>query len=313
MTRLAPCAARSALRGRPDVRRRWRRRGRRGQVAAVATILGLLLLVTMIANYLSTQLPATMKLNDANHALTVENQLARLAGTLRAAAGEDVVGGEFSQPITLGSLGAPPIAAPDGSSIAAGDSGTQFSTSYTVQNGSHKITQTTTTLIGATFVVHLNNVYGPPADVAFDQGSVVYAQANGLPLMLDPPGVNYTGSNLTLWIPQFLGLVGNEVGVGTAELSVRLVSVLALTLPLHGYSLATGSSVVVSVTTPYAAAWLDYLSGVPALSGDVACTPTGSAACVGPFAFGGSLGTVTLTVPATALDIEVATYSVSLT
>ncbi len=269
----------------------------------------------MIANYLSTQLPAQMRLNDANHALEVENQLVRLASTLHAAAEGDVVGGVFTQPVSLGSLGAPPFAAPDGASIAAGDSGTQFSESYTVANGTHTISQTTTTLIGASFVVHLRNIYTPPADIAFDQGGVVYAQSNGLPLMLDPPGVNYTGTSLEVWIPQFEGSVGSEVGVGTAELSVRLVSVQALTLPAHHYTLASGSSVVLTVTTPYAAAWLDYFNSVATLDGKATCAPATAAVCVGPFSFNGPLGTVTLTIPATTsllFTIDVATYSVAL-
>ena len=53
--------------------RNWRRRGRRGQVAAVATLLGLLLVVTFIANFLTTVVPNQMQVNDLNHEVTVES------------------------------------------------------------------------------------------------------------------------------------------------------------------------------------------------------------------------------------------------
>jgi len=58
--------------------RKWRRRGRRGQVAAVATIFGLLLVVVFIANYLTTTLPAQMSVNDLDHVIQVENQVGQL-------------------------------------------------------------------------------------------------------------------------------------------------------------------------------------------------------------------------------------------
>ena len=295
-------------------RRAWRRRGRRGQVAAVATILGLLLFVTMLANYLATQLPAQMRLNDANHALAVENQLARFGATLEAVALADVIGGVVSQPISLGSLGAPPFASADGASVGPGDTGTGFTEAYTVTSAKNvSIPQSTTNLVPATFVVHLRNTYSPPADIAFDQGAVVYGQANGLPLMLVGPAVNYTGGTLTLWIPQFVGQLGSEVGTGTADISARLTSVASLTLPGNGFSLATGKSVVITITTPYAAAWMDYFDTQPTLAGLASCAPATSSVCIGPFSFGGALATVTLTVPATGLVLNVATYSLALT
>jgi hypothetical protein len=101
-------------------------------VAAVATILGLLLVVTVLANYLTTQLPAQMRVNDANHALTVENQVSRLAGSLSALTSEGGVGAYLSQPVSLGSEGAPPFAAADGSVIGPGAQGSQLTTSFTV-------------------------------------------------------------------------------------------------------------------------------------------------------------------------------------
>jgi hypothetical protein len=543
-------------------RRRWARRGRRAQVSAVATILGLLLVVTMVANYLGTQLPAQMRTNDANHALTVENQVARLDASLKAAAGAYAVGGVVTQPVSLGSLGAPPFAPADSSSIGPGAQGSLVAASFTLTGGatfnppavgpaggaSYKScsTQTSTTLtcstsskvvwnftasspsaftittsggpyyvnisasgstisytasssspdyllivgnndtlsltvsgsasgihvvlignndqvnllasswssstitvlavgnddsvstgtlsasnshltatffgagdtttlgttsasnsgfnvyfngfvpsspssscpvdnlaattdsisnsgsqsggtynvtyndttatsgtpppspwkgtfatpasfscpffsvatipqrysgaVGATFVVHLRNTYGPAADIAFDQGAVVYAQSNGVPEMLVAPGLVFSGGTLSFWIPEFAGQVGTESGAGTAELSVRVDSVMNLTLPEDGFGLKSGTTVYLNVTTPYAAAWSTNLSAylnTTTLKGvaSVTCQATVASVCKGPFAFSGPLGTVEVAVPARAVagfDFEIATYSVAL-
>jgi hypothetical protein len=97
--------------------RRWKRRGRRAQVAAVATILGLLLVVTFIANYLATTLPNQMSINDLNHDLQVENQVGRLQALLSSVSEAGTPGAPVSQPITLGSAGLPPFAPADSGSI----------------------------------------------------------------------------------------------------------------------------------------------------------------------------------------------------
>jgi len=85
----------------------------------------------MLANYLGTQLPGQMRVNDANHALQVENQVARLAAVLRGAAGVQAIGGVVSQPVVLGSVGAPPFATGDGASIGPGARGSQLTVSFT--------------------------------------------------------------------------------------------------------------------------------------------------------------------------------------
>lgn len=110
--------------------RNWRRRGRRGQVAAVATILGLLLVVTFIANYLSNTLPNQMAVNDLNHVLQVENQLGRLQAQLEAATENDAIGAQFTQPVTLGGAGQPPFAPADVGSIGPLNTSTGFTVAY---------------------------------------------------------------------------------------------------------------------------------------------------------------------------------------
>lgn len=275
----------------------------------MATILGLLLVVTMVANYLGTQLPAQMQVNDANHALAVENQVERLATTLQGVAATGKVGAVVSQPVSLGSVGAPPFAAPDGASIGPGVSGSQVTESYTV-SGVVTVPQKSSGGGGASFVVDLRNTYTPKAVVAFDQGAVIYAQPSGLPLMLVGPAISFSGGELSVWVPQFLGTVGTEVGVGTAELSARLVSLLNLSLPLDGFSLS--GKVSIAVTTPYAAAWESYFTQpTSTLASDVTCAPKLSVACSGPFNLNGPLGTVYVNVTAKALSIQTATFALT--
>jgi hypothetical protein len=112
--------------------RKWRSRGRRGQVAAVATILGLLLVVTFIANYLTTTLPNQMSVNDLDHELQVENQIGRLQALLEQVSAAGDVGAQVTQPVTLGSSGAPPFADADSGQIGPLN-GSSFNLSYTLQ------------------------------------------------------------------------------------------------------------------------------------------------------------------------------------
>jgi hypothetical protein len=111
-------------------KRKWRQRGRRGQVAAVATLLGLLLVVTFIANFLTTVVPNQMQVNDLEHEVAVEDQFGRLAALLASAGAEGTAGMQVVQPITLGSDGVAPWAAQDGSSIGAGRTGSNLNLSY---------------------------------------------------------------------------------------------------------------------------------------------------------------------------------------
>jgi hypothetical protein len=546
-------------------RRRGRRsgltrrfRGERAQASAVATILGLLLVVLFIANYLTTTLPNQMMVNDESHELQVENQLGRLSALLGAAAGERAIGAQLSAPVTLGSAGQPPFASADGGSIAPMTAGSGMGVSFTLSgpaayappvagrvggysspgatcptpsmtgfadvgschviwnftgnsgtfsfsqtgsgsavanvttNGStisvagtgsgytfyeiigsqNKITMSgvgsgpenvtifgngnnlsisttgsapiaidlfgnyntvTVTSVGsgpvtvvvygthdtlsvpsdtgsqkfsvyldgfnasapsaslcpygnlsstdavtsfsevgsgglteyvnnnvdyysnqsvsmgctgnatcwslhyrnvvqktcpffgptsipfssgvlaAGFIVHLRNTYAPPADVAFDAGAVIYAQQAGKAVLVDPPTLNLTDGTLTVFVPQFVNTVGVEAGIGTAILTTRLLSATSLNLPSGGFSLPSGANVLVTITTPYAMAWMAYFQAdEPALYAHASCSgPT--AACSGPFYFGGPLGTVKLLIPVTTIDLSVGTFSVKLT
>jgi hypothetical protein len=101
-------------------RREWRRRGERGQVAAVATILGLLLVVTFIANYLQTTLPLQMEGNEFSHVAQVENQVSRLQAVALATSNSGRTNWPVSQPVTLGSQAVPPFGPADSGWLTQG-------------------------------------------------------------------------------------------------------------------------------------------------------------------------------------------------
>ena len=308
-------AARSAGAARPSraVGRRWRRRGRRGQVAAVATILGLMLLVVMIANFLTTTLPQEMRVNEANHLTAVENQVVTFGAILEAATEANAVGAVISQTISLGSVGVAPIAPPSGGSLAPAAVGSQIAVSYSIGAApSYTPIPQKYSADGGTLAVNLLNAYSPRAVVAFDQGAIAFAEPNGIPVLLVAPAVNVTGTDLTVWLPEFYGNLSTVVGHGPVELSARLLSVLDVNVPAGGYSLVGTTSV--AVTTAYAAAWVAYFDSstdeYPGLT--VACAPAASAACTGPFSLNGALGTVYLNMTtAVTLALEVGTFSIA--
>ncbi len=96
----------------------------------MATLLGLLLVVTFIANFLTTVVPNQMQVNDLNHEVTVESQFSRLAALLSAATANGPVGMQIVQPITLGSAAVAPWVAQDGSSIGSARNGTGVALTY---------------------------------------------------------------------------------------------------------------------------------------------------------------------------------------
>jgi hypothetical protein len=552
--------------------RKWRLRGRRGQVSAVATILGLLLVVTYIANYLTTTLPQQMSINDLNHDVQVQDQVGRLQALLEAASASAATAAQFTQPITLGSSGQPPFAVADpatigpatngsifslslpiagpaftygpptggvaggivapcalintgvvgsitcsatevaqvtynfsstptsGFSFTADDGGTMFlnvttsgastaalepitltlngvapvnlivignndTVSVTISTGStvnlviignddkltltnaavtstvtlvevgyldtntitaapdllffasiygasdpvtvgattaestastdigvfytgwspgtvacpndNEATQTTDAVTGgdhgtytanwnvsATFTpahvnhwtltatvvspqrpvycpfyvqkatpmtlgetgggfsVHLVNSYLPQADVAFDEGGVVFAQSGGVPVMIDPPGFDATLTagaltSLTIWFPQFIGTLPVDSGLSTAEISARLVSLNTLVVTPTSQTLIASNSIInVTVVSPFAAAWEGYFNSTNPYSGYNSGCYGPVAACDGPYATGGPLGTAFLDIPSGTqlqnVEIQIATFSLSL-
>jgi len=299
-------------------RRAWRRRSRRAQVSAVATILGLLLVVTVIANYLSTTLPNTMGQNDLQHELQVENQISELSALVGAIGTTQAVGAEVSEPLTLGSQGAPPFAGPDGASLVPLVTLNNTTGNYPQSTFSFTLSGQTKALASsgsAGFVVRLWNTYAPAADVAFDQGAVVFAEAGGLPIFLVPPSISLSSGVLTVFLPRFSNSISSESGTGASDILLRMVSTAPVTIPSAGIALAAGSNIVITVVSPFAAAWYAYFAQ-STLSSYVTCTGPNQV-CTALLAAGGlaPLGTVTLTIPVsvvTKLQAVTTTFSTSI-
>jgi hypothetical protein len=174
----------------------------------------------------------------------------------------------------------------------------------------------------AGFDVHFANTYIPTGDVEFDQGAVIYAQAAGIPTMIDTPEISATYSGtvitgVTLWFPVFVGTLATDQGLSTATVATRLLSVNTIALtPQSSLGIANSTNIVVTVHSQFAAAWAAFFNTTYPFQNDWSCTPAGSAACVGPYTSGGPFGTVVLTIPTgTLLDsltIQLATFNISL-
>ncbi len=101
-------------------------------MAAVGTVLGLLLVVTFLANYLVEQLPLQLTTAEFEHNLQVGNQVSRLQATILAQATHAGTGMSLSAPITLGSAAVPPFGPPSAGSISSDLGAVQSSTGYSV-------------------------------------------------------------------------------------------------------------------------------------------------------------------------------------
>lgn len=309
-------AVRVSFRTARRTRRPWRRRSRRAQVSAVATVLGLLLVVTFIANYITTTLPNTMGQNDLQHDVLVQDQVAEFSALLQATAQHQAVGAQVSQALNLGSASAPPFAAADSSWVSAGNMSGGLKTNFTLV-GTHSVVvfPGAGSPLNATFVVHLLNTYEPAAEVAYDQGAVVYAQPGGVPIFVAPPPISLSNGVLTVFQPRFVNPIGSEAGVGTADMSARLLSAQQLVVPGRGYSFQSGSTITIKIATPYAAVWYATFQSSVGLAPYVNCAGAGNVCSPNTlYSPGGPLGTVTLNIPTTGLELKILTalYSVTL-
>jgi hypothetical protein len=278
----------------------------------VATILGLLLVVTFIANYLTTTLPSQMSVNDLNHEVQVENQLGKLSALLTAVSMTGTQGVQIVQPISLGTLAAPPFAGADYSVLSQGNLTGRLTVSFSV-TGPGSTTQTLTNLgvPGGSLLVHLQNTYAPAADVAYDQGAVIYAQPGGYPILVDAPPITLSNGALSLWVPSFQGLAVTESGIGAAEVRARLVNLDQLSYPVNGFSITSGSTVTITAVTPYPAVWMAYLDSITPTSVTPTCTGV-RGVCSSSYHPSGPSATVSVAIPGvTTLTIDYATFAVT--
>jgi hypothetical protein len=170
--------------------------------------------------------------------------------------------------------------------------------------------------------VHLINTYIPSGDVVFDQGAIVYAQDGGLPAMVDTPTLSATenGYNFTsasMWFPVFTSSLPTEAGLSTTSLAARLISVNTISLTAAStLGIQNLTNIVVTIHSPFTAAWVSYFDQVPEFTNHWVCLPSGSSQCIGPYTNNEPMGTVVLTIPTGFqfydLSIQVATFSVSL-
>lgn len=283
----------------------------------MATILGLLLVVTFLATYLSTTLPSQMSVNDLNHDLLVQNQVGRLSTMAGLLASVGVLGGQTFAPISLGSDGDPPFAGQDSAAIGPLSNQVALEVNYTlsVANSATPLYVTAESLPGAGFVVSLRNTYAPSAEVAYDEGAVVFAQPGGVPEIVDPPSLALSAGVLSVMVPVFKGAVAIEAGTGTAVFGLRLVADQTLTYPTAGYSVASGSHVVITIISPYAAAWMSYFKTHASFASTTLTCTGANNVCSSSYAYepGGPLGKIVMSVPSVAtLTVTQAYFAVTL-
>ena len=99
-------------------------------MSAVATVLGLLLVVSFLSNYLVNQLPGEMGDVEFGHLVQVENQVERVQATILQQASHPGIALPMSSPITLGSSGVPPFGPPSLGTVAPESAGVGTSNNY---------------------------------------------------------------------------------------------------------------------------------------------------------------------------------------
>ena len=166
----------------------------------------------------------------------------------------------------------------------------------------------------AALIVQLRNTYAPSAEVAYDQGAVVYAQPGSIPIFYVPPPIAFANGMLTLFVPQFSGHVGSEAGVGTADVTLRLLSSQSFVVPSNNFGFQNNSNIVITVKTPYAAAWAANLLGNSALAPYVTCAPISCVTMAKTLYYPGhALDTITITIPTAGLSFDLLTARYAVT
>ncbi len=187
-------------------------------------------------------------------------------------------------------------------------------------------------LLPASLVVALLNQYAPYAEVALDQGAIVYAQSGAVATMVDPPPINFnpTSGQATVWAPAFLNPVRTQQGTGTSVVTLSQMVSQVYRFPTGSWLVNPSKPLRLSYQTPYYTAWMGYFCSNPTYSktavlnltvGGVPISQTcaqylapgtGHASDIYvPYTAGGILGLVTVTVPAKSVVLTTSDLSVS--
>ena len=109
-----------------------RHRRRKAQVAAVATVFGLLLVVDALAQFALAPLPGLERNAEFNHQLLVQNQLSGLSASVLALSQHPTYPLSVLVPITLGSSAVPPFGPPSGGSVSPETGSALATASYAI-------------------------------------------------------------------------------------------------------------------------------------------------------------------------------------
>ncbi len=152
------------------------------------------------------------------------------------------------------------------------------------------------------------NAYAPSGEVAYDAGAVVYAQYGAYPVFVDPPSIALTAAGglvtaAAVWLPFFSNVVGSVGGVGTETLDVGVLHTQSVVVNGSSptFAINPGVPIRIVIQTPYAEGWDAYLNARPAFSGLWSCAP--APICTGVYVAGATLGTISITIPATNLQL----------
>ncbi|MGA7923433.1 MAG: hypothetical protein WCA77_05600, partial [Thermoplasmata archaeon] len=221
--------------------RAWRRLGRRGQVSAVATLFGLLLVVSFISNYIVYELPPAQTQQEFQHVLQVQNQFSHLQAIVSAQALEEGLPLPVTSPITLGSPSVPPFGFQSSGSLTAEGANV---TGGIAPSAGISLNQRTPVLVN----------WSQPVGGCFLLGSGVCAVCPSVGYF----SYNFSGSAATLTptvagggCPTFYNVTGNN---DVVQLTVASGDVGQTLLQVNG----TGDTVTILITsTPTAAETLN--------------------------------------------------------
>lgn len=241
---------------------------REGVASVVGTILALLVFLTLLGIFINHYVPAMMAGNEHQHDETVISQLLQLKENiddmiLYSAAQHSSTLSEYSS-ITLGSSGVPMFATGTEGQLnvmpQTPDTPPSISLNfiYTVP-GTSEVYHSTVSAGGGIYV-NMPNRYYIPQTAMYENDAVIVGQQNGQ-FMVSNPGFSVSAQGgihlsillVTISTPNAQNLT--YAGLNSVGMTAQLLGYSS-----SSYNLATGSSFVLTVTTPYQQAWSSYFN-----------------------------------------------------